>query len=60
MFQIEPSKRKVIRKVMLCNDLTTDVMTECVDAKTDLIIAYHPPIFRPLKKFTSANWKVQT
>lgn len=55
---IEPSAKKVVKKIALTNDLTTDVMTECVEAKTDLIISYHPPIFRPMKKFSLNNWKV--
>ncbi len=55
---IEPSKSKIVRKIALCNDLTIDVINECVEAKTDLIIAYHPPIFRPLKRLTWSSWKV--
>merc|ERR1740129_2554415 len=32
-------------------------MKEAVDCKADLIISYHPPIFRPLKRLTSKSWK---
>ena len=31
---------------------------EVLAVKIDLIISYHPPIFRPLKKLTSKTWKV--
>ena len=43
---------------MLTNDLTEDVLEECVEKKADLIVSYHPPIFRPLKRLTQGNWKV--
>ena len=29
-----------------------------VKCETDMIISYHPPLFKPLKRFTSINWKV--
>ena len=55
---IEPSSPKSVTKIGLCNDLTLDVMNEMVEAKADLIIAYHPPIFRPLKALRQSQWKV--
>lgn len=55
---VEPSESKCIKKIGLTNDLTEEVMAECVDKKADLIVAYHPPIFRPLKKLTQSDWKV--
>ena len=42
----------------MTNDLTEDVLEECVEKKADLIVSYHPPIFRPLKRLTQGNWKV--
>lgn len=56
---VEPSSSKIVRKIALCNDLTTDVMSECVESNTDLIISYHPPIFSPLKRLTMSKWKEQ-
>merc|ERR550532_3957913 len=32
-------------------------MQECLNAQVDMIISYHPPIFRPLKRITSKSWK---
>ena len=55
---IEPSEPKIVKKVMLTNDLTEPVMQESLNAQVDLIISYHPPIFRPLKRITSKSWKV--
>lgn len=54
---IEPSGEKQVNTILLTNDLTEDVMKEAVDCKADLIISYHPPIFRPLKRLTSKSWK---
>ena len=50
----------LVSRVMLTNDLTEDVLEECVEKKADLIVSYHPPIFRPLKRLTQENWKVLT
>ena len=55
---LEPSDEKIIKKIMLTNDLTEPVMEESVQAEVDMIISYHPPIFRPLKRITSKSWKV--
>ena len=46
-----------VRKVLLTNDLTEPVLLEAVDEKVDLVISYHPPLFRPLKRLTKGNWK---
>ncbi|RUS76869.1 hypothetical protein EGW08_015360, partial [Elysia chlorotica] len=54
---VEPSAPKYVSKVMLTNDLTTQVMEEAKDRTVDLIVSYHPPIFVPLKRLTQKNWK---
>lgn len=33
--------------VLTCIDLTSDVVSEAIDKKCDLILAYHPVLFRP-------------
>lgn len=38
------------RRVLLCIDLTPPVMKEAIACKADLVIAYHPPIFKPIKR----------
>ena len=55
---VEPKVPMNISKIILTNDLTEDVMKECVDKNANMIVSYHPPIFRPLKKLTSSSWKV--
>ncbi|GFS13385.1 NIF3-like protein 1 [Elysia marginata] len=54
---VEPSAPKYVSKVMLTNDLTTQVMEEAKDQTVDLIVSYHPPIFAPLKRLTQKHWK---
>ncbi|KAI5697280.1 hypothetical protein M8J75_007988 [Diaphorina citri] len=55
---IEPhNTTKHIKNIMLTIDLTDEVLKEAVENGTDLIIAYHPPIFAPLKRVTNDKWK---
>ncbi|MGB0716634.1 MAG: Nif3-like dinuclear metal center hexameric protein [Phycisphaerae bacterium] len=44
-----------MRSVMLCIDLTPAVAKEAVSAKVDLVMAYHPPIFKPLKRLIGSE-----
>ncbi len=37
-------------KALLCIDLTPAVLDEAVAAGAGLIVAYHPPLFRPIKR----------
>ncbi len=50
---------KPVRKAMLCIDLTPAVLAEAVEKKCRLIVAYHPPIFHPLKRLADRDWKEQ-
>lgn len=54
---LEPHTKRHVKKIILTNDLTEDVMKEAVDKSADLILSYHPPLFRALKKITSKSWK---
>lgn len=38
------------RRIILCVDLTPPVLKEAASRKTDLIVAYHPPLFRPVQR----------
>ena len=51
--------RKAIRKALLCIDLTPAVLDEAIQKKCPLIVAYHPPIFHPLKRLADRDWKEQ-
>ena len=60
---VEPSQPGRVERVFLTIDLTEEVMAEVEGLpgkKVGLIVAYHPPIFKPLKRLTqcSANERV--
>lgn len=46
-----------VRKGMLCIDLTEPVVTEAVNQKCNVIVSYHPPIFKPISALVSNDWK---
>ena len=39
-----------LRRALLCIDLTPEVAREASSGKHDLVLAYHPPIFKPLSR----------
>jgi dinuclear metal center YbgI/SA1388 family protein len=49
-----PAERNVER-VLFTVDLIPSVLEEALRARVDVIVAYHPPIFTPLKRLTSAT-----
>lgn len=44
-----------ISRVLLCIDLTHGVVDEAVKGKFNAVMAYHPPIFKPVKSITMPN-----
>jgi dinuclear metal center YbgI/SA1388 family protein len=44
---------KPIHRVMITLDVLEEVVDEAISQKVDLIIAHHPPIFRPLKQIVT-------
>lgn len=44
-----------IRKAMLCIDYSSAVAAEARQQDADLVIAYHPPIFHPLKRLVAGS-----
>lgn len=54
---VEPSPPHTVNTLFLTNDLTEEVMEEALQKKADLILSYHPPIFRPIKRITWQSWK---
>jgi dinuclear metal center YbgI/SA1388 family protein len=42
-------------KALLCIDLTETVLREAIDSGAKLIVAYHPPIFHPIKSLTDST-----
>ena len=37
-----------VRRVLTCIDLTEPVVAEAIRSKADLVMAYHPPLFKPI------------
>lgn len=54
---VEPSKSRPIKTILLTNDLTDAVMEEAENMSCNLIISYHPPLFRPVKRLVQKDWK---
>lgn len=54
---VEPSKPRPTKTILLTNDLTDAVMQEAETMNCDLIISYHPPLFRPIKRLVQKDWK---
>ena len=57
---VEPSSQEqLVSHIMMTNDLTEDVMDEVQAAvpQVGLVVAYHPPIFKPLKSLTRRSVK---
>lgn len=54
---VEPSKSRPVKTILLTNDLTDAVMEEAESLSCDLIISYHPPLFRPIKRLVQRDWK---
>lgn len=52
---LEGHKRDKIASVMVCNDLTDQVLDEAVSKKVDAVISYHPPWFRAEKQMTMSG-----
>lgn len=53
---LEPVERHgPVARVMLTIDLTLAVVEECVASRADLVVAYHPPIFRGLQRLSASE-----
>ncbi|KAM5152258.1 NIF3-like protein 1 [Mantella aurantiaca] len=54
---VEPSPPHQVQKLLLTNDLTQDVLEEAVGLGANMVLSYHPPIFKALKRLTAGHWK---
>ncbi len=59
---VEPSSPQPIKKLLITNDLTEEVLVEATrtsqsGVRTGLIVSYHPPIFKPFKRLTQSSSK---
>lgn len=50
---VDPIEATPIRRILLTNDLTEDVVNEAILLRAGLIITYHPNIFPGIKSVTS-------
>lgn len=46
------------KKVLLCIDVTEAVLAEAVASKAQMIVAYHPVIFKPIRRVTAREASV--
>jgi len=42
-----------VKKILVCLDVTNDVVSEAVEKNADLIIAHHPLMYRPVSKIVN-------
>ena len=54
---VEAPKQRDSKRVLLTIDYTKAVMEEMLEKDISTLVAYHPPIFRPMKSLTLANEK---
>jgi dinuclear metal center YbgI/SA1388 family protein len=47
------------RRILVTGDLTPPVLAEATRARSDLIVSYHPPIFRPIKRLATLGWDAE-
>lgn len=53
---VEPSSPLLVKRVLITNDLTEPVLEEAISKDVQLIISYHPVIWKGLKRLTQAHW----
>lgn len=56
---LENSAAGPIRRIFLTIDLTEQVLQEAIDQAADMIVAYHPPIFKGIKRLTMEDPKTR-
>lgn len=56
---VDPPTPPDIQRVLLTIDLTEDVLEEALEADVQLIVAYHPPIFKGLKRLQMRDVKAR-
>ncbi len=54
---LEPSASAAlaIERLFLCIDLSESVLSEALDVRANFVLAYHPPIFRGLKRLRASS-----
>ena len=50
------SSDKEVKRILICLDITEEVIDEAIGLKTDLIISHHPIIFLGIRKITGSTY----
>lgn len=50
-------KKDVVNRLMVCLDVTSNVVNEACSKNIDLIVTHHPVIFKPLKRILKDDFK---
>lgn len=56
---VEPTSPPAIERILLTIDLTMAVLEEAVERGAGMIVAYHPPIFQPLRRLVGGSVAVR-
>uniref|UniRef100_UPI00358ECCE3 NIF3-like protein 1 n=1 Tax=Myxine glutinosa TaxID=7769 RepID=UPI00358ECCE3 len=54
---VKPSEEHLVQTMLLTIDLTESVLQEALRVQAQMVLAYHPPIFHPLKTLSGRTWK---
>ncbi|MCK5558435.1 MAG: Nif3-like dinuclear metal center hexameric protein, partial [Candidatus Hydrogenedentes bacterium] len=47
--------KATVRKMLLCIDLTSEVLAEAIRIKAQMVMAYHPVIFKGINRITAES-----
>jgi dinuclear metal center YbgI/SA1388 family protein len=53
-------RRAPVRRLLLCIDMMPAVVREAKRRRADLVVAYHPPLFRPISRLVAPSEKMET
>jgi len=48
---------KEVKNVLVCLDVTTDILNYAIEENADTIISHHPLIFKSIKRIVNKDWK---
>lgn len=56
---VEPSELRsgLVKRILVTNDLVEPVVDEAIVNDIDLIVSYHPAIWKGLTRLTQADWR---
>lgn len=57
---VEPVRPRRVHRVLLAIDLTPSVLDEALLARAELVVAYHPPLFHPIRRLAASDVAMAT